>query len=68
VRGLSAGSLAADLKPSERASVLAILAMARHARLLSGQAALDEALTLDPDAPLVAEAVAALSRDPATMT
>jgi hypothetical protein len=68
VRGLSAGSLAADLKPSERASVLAILAMARHARLLSSQAALDEALTLDPDAPLVAEAVAALSRDPATMT
>lgn len=68
VRGLSAGSLAADLKPSERASVLAILAMARHNRLLSGQAALDEALTLDPDAPLVAEAVAALSHDPATMT
>jgi hypothetical protein len=65
VRGLSAGSLAADLKPRERASVLAILAMARHARLLSGQAALDEALTLDPDAPLVAEAVAALSHDPA---
>jgi hypothetical protein len=65
VRGLCAGSLAADLSPRERASVLAILAMARHARLLSGQAALDEALTLDPDAPLVVEAVAALSRDPA---
>ncbi len=65
VRALCTGSLAADLKPSERASVLAILAMARHARLLSGQAALDEALALDPDAPLVAEAVATLGRDPA---
>jgi hypothetical protein len=66
VNRLCAGSLAADLKPDERASVLAVVAMAKHARLLSatGRAALDEALALDPDAPLVAEAVAALSRDP----
>lgn len=44
--------------------MLAILAMARPARLLSGQAALDEALTLDPEAPLVVEAVAALTAIP----
>jgi peptidase M50-like protein len=67
VNRLCADSLAADLKPRDRASVLAMVAMAKHARLLStsGRAALDEALTLDPDAPLVAEAAAALSRDPA---
>ncbi len=42
--------------------------MARHARLLSGQAELDEALALDPEAPLVAEAVIALSREPEVLT
>jgi Peptidase family M50 len=67
VNRLCTASLAADLKPSERASTLALVAMAKHARLLSatGRAALDDALALDPGAPLVAEAAAALSRDPA---
>jgi hypothetical protein len=57
---LCAGALAADLEPDARASVLATLAMARHARLLSGRQQLDEALTLDPDAQLVSEAARVL--------
>jgi len=40
--------------------MLATVAMARHALLLSGQQALDEAMSLDPDANLVAEAVRVL--------
>ncbi len=63
VRRLCAGALAAQLDPGARASALAIVAMAKHARLLSGQAELDEALTLDPDAPLVST----LSRPPALL-
>jgi hypothetical protein len=57
---LCADALAAGLEPDDRASVLATLAMARHARLLSGRQQLDEALALDPDAPLVREAVRVL--------
>lgn len=64
VRRLCAGALAAGLDPGERASVLAMVAMAKHARLLSGRAELDEAVALDPEAPLVAEAVTALSCEP----
>jgi hypothetical protein len=65
VRSLCADSLAADQKPAERATVLATVAMARHALLLSGRDALDEAVALDPGADLVAEAVTALAGDPA---
>jgi hypothetical protein len=68
VRRLCAGALAADMEPQERASVLATVAMAKHARLLSGQAELDAALALDPDAPLVPEALATLSNAPALLT
>jgi hypothetical protein len=57
---LCADALAADLDPDDRASVLATLAMTRHARLLSGRQQLDEALALDPDAPLVSEAARVL--------
>jgi hypothetical protein len=57
---LCADALAADLEPDDRASVLATVAMARHARLLSGRQQLDEALALDPGAQLVSEAVRVL--------
>lgn len=67
VRRLCADALAADLKPADRATVLATVAMARHARLLSGQQALAEALALDPDADLVAEAVRVLGDAPASL-
>jgi hypothetical protein len=69
VTRLCSGSLGDDVPPRDRASVLALVAMAKHERLLSvsGRAALEEALALDPDAPLVAEAVATLSRDPAVL-
>jgi hypothetical protein len=50
--------------PVNGASVLAMVAMAKHARLLPGRAELDEAVALDPEAPLVAEAVTALGREP----
>ncbi len=53
---LCADALAADLDQDDRASALAIVAMARHARLLSGRQQLDEALALDPGAQLVSEA------------
>jgi len=59
---LCADALSADLDPDVRASVLATVAMARHALLLSGRQQLDEALTLDPEAELVSEAVRVLGR------
>jgi hypothetical protein len=61
VRALCEDALARDdLSARLRATVLATLAMANHARMLSGEAELDEALALDPSADLVAEAVALL--------
>jgi hypothetical protein len=57
VERLCADALAADLDRDDRASVLAIVAMARHACLLSGRRQLGEALELDSDAELVGEAV-----------
>lgn len=57
VQGLCADALAAELDADDRASVLAIVAMARHALLLSGRQQLDDALALDPNAALVSEAV-----------
>ena len=57
VQRLCADALAADISPDDRATVLATVAMARHALLLSGRQQLDEALALDPDAELVNEAV-----------
>jgi hypothetical protein len=57
IQRLCADALAADLEPNDRATVLATVAMARHALLLSGRPQLDEALALGPDAELVAEAV-----------
>jgi hypothetical protein len=56
VRRLCADALAADLDPDDRASVLATVAMARHALLLSGRQQLDEALALHAEADLVGEA------------
>jgi Peptidase family M50 len=56
VQRLCADALAADIDPDDRAKVLATVAMARHALLLSGRQQLDEALALDPDADLVSEA------------
>ncbi len=58
-------SLTVLLEPESRATVLATVAMARHARGRSGREALDEALALSPDADLVGEAVAVLGSDPA---
>ncbi len=61
VRALCGDALARDdLDPADRATVLATVALARHARMLSGEKQLDEALALNPDADLVAEAVALL--------
>ena len=57
VQRLCADALAADLDPDDRATVLALVAMGRHALLLSGRQQLDEALALDPNADLVGEAV-----------
>ena len=57
--------LTAMLEPDHRATVLATIAMARHAAGQSGREALDEALALSPDADLVSEAVAAVGSDPA---
>jgi tetratricopeptide (TPR) repeat protein len=53
---LCAKALRPELDPDDRATVLATVAMARHARLLSGREQLDEALRLDPDAAMVSEA------------
>jgi hypothetical protein len=44
--------------------VLATVAMARHALLLSGQPQLDKALALDPGAALVSEAARVPGADP----
>jgi hypothetical protein len=57
VQALCADALAADLDTDDRATVLAMVAMARHALLLSGRPQLDQAIALDPDAVLVSEAV-----------
>jgi hypothetical protein len=56
VRELCAEALAADLDADDRASALALEAMARHALLLAGREQLDEALAVDPSADLVDEA------------
>ena len=61
VSDLCAPLLASSPTPSRRASVLATLAMARHASGLSGREALAEALELDPQARLVQEAVSRLA-------
>jgi Zn-dependent protease len=65
VSQLCADALAADLDPDDRATVLATVAMAKHQRLLldSARQALDEALALDPEADLVAEAAGMLTDD-----
>lgn len=62
VRRLCADALAADLEPGERASVLATLAMSRHARQVPARELMDEALALDPEAPLAGEAVRVLAQ------
>jgi hypothetical protein len=62
VEPLCAEALAGSLEPAARATVLATIAMARHAIGLPGREALDEALALDRDAELVGEAVARLSK------
>jgi hypothetical protein len=63
VRRLCADALAADLDRDDRATVLATVAMAKHQLLLQASARqlLDEAVALDPDADLVAEAISLLS-------
>lgn len=65
VEPLCAEALAAGLEPRQRATVLATVAMARHATGVSGRELLDDALALDPDAELVDEAAAMLASDPA---
>jgi hypothetical protein len=69
VKPLCADALAADLDRDDRASVLATVAMAKHQLYLldSARKALDEALALDPNAELVAEAVSMLSDVPAPL-
>ena len=64
VESLCAVSLAGDLDPSTRATVLATVAMARTALGLPGQELLAEALSLDPNAELVAEAATRLATVP----
>ena len=56
VEPLCTDALAADLTPGERATVLATVAMARHALGHDCRALLAEALALDPAAELVSEA------------
>ena len=56
VQRLCADALASELDADDRATVLATVAMARHALLLSARQQLDEALALDPNADLVGEA------------
>jgi peptidase M50-like protein len=56
VEALCASDLDADLEPAQRATVLATIAMARHALGRDGSDLLREAMALDPDADLVAEA------------
>jgi hypothetical protein len=69
VRRLCADALAADTDRDDRATVLATVAMAKHQLYLlaSARQALDEALALDPNADLVAEAVSMLSGGPAAL-
>jgi hypothetical protein len=52
----------AGLRPGAQATLLAATALARHALGQDGRPPLDAALTLDPHADLVAEAVTRLSR------
>jgi peptidase M50-like protein len=61
VEPLCAGILGEELKPDDRATVLATVAMARRALGQPGRAELDEALSLDPEADLVGEALLATS-------
>jgi hypothetical protein len=68
VEPLCAAALASELDPKDRATVLATVAMARHARLLSGRPQLDEALRLDPDAAMVSEAARFLDDQDAAVT
>jgi Peptidase family M50 len=60
VRRLCADALAADIDADDRATTLAIVAMARHALLLDGRPQLQEAESLDPDALMVQEAARVL--------
>jgi hypothetical protein len=55
---LCADALTAELPPMQRATVLATVAMARHAIGESGRESLDEAIELAPTAELVGEAIA----------
>jgi hypothetical protein len=64
VEPLCADALGSDLPSAQRATVLATVAMARHATGLSGREALDEALALDRDAELVNEAITRLGTRP----
>jgi hypothetical protein len=63
VRQLCAGALTAKIDSDDRATTLAIVAMARQALLLNGGPQLDEALALDPSAALVREAADRLAGD-----
>jgi hypothetical protein len=65
VEPLCADALGTDLKPGARATVLATVAMARHALGQPGREPLEEALALDPDADLVGEAASKLDGQPA---
>jgi hypothetical protein len=56
--------LKTELTPSQRATVLATVAMARHRAGTEAIEALDEAIALDPEAELIAEAVTLLVRPP----
>ena len=66
VEPLCAQALAGELEASQRASVLATIAMAKHASGQSGRETVNEALSLDPDAELVAEAVSRVNQNLAT--
>lgn len=55
---MCADALTAELPPMQRATVLATVAMARHAIGESGRESLDEAIELAPTAELVGEAIA----------
>jgi hypothetical protein len=64
VEPLCAEVLGIDLKPGIRATVLATVAMARHALGQPAWEPLAEALALDPDADLVGEAASRLDGQP----
>ncbi len=61
VERLCAPVLAAELWPSERATVLATIALARHALGQEARPALEAALALDPAADLVEEAASTIA-------